>query len=75
MVYTSIVAFKYAKLNNDKIIMVTGIIGFLCACFFAALLLVPLPYFNISLSKESYFFLIIWILIGYYFYKNQTVSN
>ena len=70
--YTSIVAFKYAKKSDNIAVMITGMIGFICACFFAILLLIPIPYFNISLGRESYFFLLIWMIIGYYFYKNNS---
>ena len=70
--YTSAVAFKYAKKNDDKLIMITGLIGFICAFCFAILLLVPISYFNISLGKESYLFLFIWTLMGYYFYKQTS---
>ena len=71
--YTSLVAFKYAKNNGNTLIKITGLLGFIFACFFAILLLVPIPYFNISLGRESYFFLLVWTILGYYFYKNNTV--
>lgn len=69
--YTSLVAYKYAKDNDDTTIKITGILGFAFAVLFAILLLVPIPYFNISLGKESYFFLLIWTIMGYYFYRSR----
>ena len=66
--YTSLAAFKYAKKENNKGIMVTGIIGAVMALAFIVLLLVPIPMFNCSLGKESYICLIIWIIMGSIFY-------
>ena len=69
--YTSLVAYKYAKNNGDTAIQITGLLGFAFSILFAILLLVPIPYFNISLGKESYLFLLIWTIIGYYFYNSR----
>ncbi len=72
--YTSLVAYKYASESGDTAIKITGLLGFIFAVFFAILLLVPIPYFNISLGRESYFFLLIWTLMGYYFYRTQAAK-
>ena len=69
--YTSLVAYRYAKDNGDTAIKITGLLGFAFSILFAILLLVPIPYFNISLGKESYFFLLIWTIMGYYFYTSH----
>lgn len=69
--YTSLVAYKYATDNDDTIVKVTGLSGFAFAVLFAILLLVPIPYFNISLGRESYFFLLVWTVMGYYFYRSR----
>lgn len=69
--YTSLVAYKYATDNDDTIVKVTGLLGFAFAVLFAILLLVPIPYFNISLGRESYFFLLVWTVMGYYFYRSR----
>lgn len=66
--YTSLAAFKYAKKENNKGIMATGIIGTVMALAFMVLLLVPIPMFNCSLGKESYICLIAWIVLGGVFY-------
>lgn len=73
--YTSLVAYKYAKDNGDTAIKITGILGTIFATIFAILLIVPIPYFNISLGKESYFALLIWVIIGYYFYRSRKTSD
>lgn len=69
--YTSLVAYKYACDNSDTPIKITGLLGFAFAVIFAILLVVPIPYFNISLGRESYFFLLIWTIMGYYFYTSH----
>ncbi len=66
--YTSLAAYKFAKKENNKGIMVTGIIGGIMGLAFMVLLLVPIPMFNCSLGKESYICLIAWIVIGVVFY-------
>lgn len=66
--YTSLAAYKFAKKENNKRIMTTGIIGGIMGMLFIVLLLVPIPLFNCSLGKESYICLIAWILLGSAFY-------
>ncbi|MBP5207246.1 MAG: APC family permease [Clostridia bacterium] len=66
--YTSLAAFRFAKKENSKGIMVTGIIGVVMALAFIVLLLVPIPVFNCSLGKESYICLGVWIVLGVIFY-------
>ena len=73
--YTSLVAYKYAKDNGDTAIKITGLLGFAFAVLFAILLIVPIPYFNISLGRESYFFLLIWTIMGYYFYISHKENK
>ena len=70
--YTSFVAYKYAKDADDTAIKITGIFGTVFAVTFAILLLVPIPNLNISLGKESYFFLILWTITGYFFYRSRN---
>ena len=73
--YTSLVAYKYAKENDNTAIKITGLLGFGFAVLFAVLLVVPIPYFNISLGSQSYFFLLVWIIIGALFYRSRKKSN
>ena len=67
--YTSAAAYKFAKEENNIFISCTGIIGSIMGLVFSVLLLIPIPFLNCSLGKESYFCLAIWIILGYYFYK------
>lgn len=66
--YTSAAAFKYARAENDRSIMITGVLGVIMAVIFAGLLLIPIPLFECSLSVPSYICLIIWIVLGIVFY-------
>lgn len=66
--YTSAAAAKFAKMEGNKSIRITGLLGTLLAIAFAILLLIPIPGLNCSLGKESYICLIIWIVIGAFFY-------
>lgn len=65
--YTSAAAFKYAKKIEDRTIIITGAVGTIFAIAFAALLLIPIPALNCSLSRESYICLIVWIGLGLLF--------
>lgn len=66
--YTSAAAFKLAKEENNKRIMFFGIMGTIIAIILAILLLVPIEGLNCSLGKESYICLVLWIIIGIFFY-------
>lgn len=66
--YTSLAAFRFARKENNRGIMFTGILGTLMSLAFAVLLLVPIPMFDCCLGKESYLALLAWIVIGVLFY-------
>lgn len=72
--YTSFVAYKYAKAEGDTTIKITGVLGFAFSVLFALLLLVPVPSLNIALGKESYFFLLLWTIMGYFFYRSHNAE-
>ena len=78
--YTSAAAFVFARKNQNPAIAFTGVLGTVFAIMFAVLLLVPIPAFQCSLGKESYICLIIWIIMGLWFYfstrkKKQGQKN
>jgi len=66
--YTSAAALKYAIREKKTSTIITGILGVVMSILFLVLLLVPIPMFNCSLSKESYICLVIWIVLGLVFY-------
>jgi len=67
--YTSIASWKYSREENRKDVAIFGALGFVFSILFAVLLLVPLPGISSSLSIESYMLLIIWIVMGAFFYQ------
>lgn len=68
-VYTSACAFKYAKQEKNKRIMITGLLGTIIAASFIVLLLVPIHGLDCSLGKESYICLGIWTVTGICFWQ------
>lgn len=66
--YTSAAAFRFARKNGEKGIAITGIIGLILGLIFVIILIVPIPFLNCCLGKESYICLIIWIITGIVFY-------
>ncbi len=66
--YTSLAAFKYARKDNNRFILVTAILGSILAVIFLILLLIPIPVLNCSLGTEPYICLVAWIIIGLVFY-------
>ncbi|MBR5094952.1 MAG: APC family permease [Oscillospiraceae bacterium] len=73
--YTSLAAFRFAKKEGKKGIVVTGVLGTLFSLTFMVLLLVPISLFNCSLGKESYLCLLAWIAIGIVFYFSAKKRN
>ncbi len=73
--YTSLSAYKFAKAEKKKNIMMTGILGTILSLVFVVLLLVPVPMLNCSLGKESYICLIIWIILGVLFYTYTAKAS
>ena len=73
--YTSLSAFKFAREERNRGIMASGILGALLALFFCVILIIPIPVFRCSLSKESYICLIVWIILGVVFYLRSRKSR
>ena len=73
--YTSLAAFKFARLEYNRVIMATSFLGTLFALIFVILLLVPIPLFNTSLGKESYICFAVWIVLGILFYMFSPKSE
>ena len=78
--YTSLAAFKYAKAEGKISVMITAVLGTCSSIAFIALLLIPIPGSNASLSKASYVCLLIWVILGAVFHgyscrKGKTVRE
>lgn len=69
--YTSMAAMKYAKQEKHIGILLTGLFGTIMSVVFTVLLLVPIPGLSCSLGKESYICLIVWMILGFVFYKKS----
>lgn len=67
--YTSLSAFFFARKQGDKTVMVTGILGTFIALIIVILLFVPIKGLDCSLGKESYICLVVWIVLGCFFYR------
>jgi amino acid transporter len=76
--YTSIAAAKYAWYERRIDILIFGILGFILSLGMATFLLIPIPGLNVSMSTESYGFLLIWSVLGLMFYgleRGRTKSS
>ena len=62
--YTSLAAFKYARAEGKRSVMITAVLGTCSSLAFIALLLIPIPGSNASLSRASYVCLLVWTLLG-----------
>ena len=69
--YTCMSACKYAWRERRKDIIVLGVMGSVLSLSMALLLLVPIPGLHVSLSKESYFLLLVWTTLGVIFYVHE----
>ena len=67
--YTSIASCKYAWKEKRFDILIFGILGFILSVGMALLLLIPIPGLNVSLYKESYVLLVVWVILGFAFFK------
>ena len=67
--YTSMATLIYSIREKNMKYILTGIMGSFFSLLFVFLLIVPIPQLGCSLSKQSYFCLIIWAILGFVFYK------
>lgn len=66
--YTSAAAVKLACKDGNRRVILTGLIGLVVSIIFIVILLVPIPSLGCSLGPESYFFFILWCILGLIFY-------
>jgi len=64
-IYTSAAAFKEAIKTKSTAVKITGLIGIVISSFFLVYFLFPIEWSVSQLSTESYFMLLLWILIGF----------
>ena len=73
--FTSISALKKMSIDKDSnaLMKVMAIIGMIFSVIFMILQLIPIPGLSgVHFGKESYFMLIIWIVIGICFYAGKN---
>ena len=68
--YTSAAALKKARLEKNKGIMVSGVLGVLFSIAFAVYFLIPDISSVSTLGTESYLILTIWSILGLVFFRN-----
>ena len=73
--YTSAATAKFAWQERHRGFFINGVVGTVLGLFFAALLLIPIPAFQCSLSKESYICLSIWSVLGLMFYLSAQKNS
>ncbi|WP_408072602.1 amino acid permease [Butyrivibrio sp. JL13D10] len=67
--YTSLVAYKVAKNENNRLIKVTGALGIFFSAFFFLYFLLPIFTSVARFSTESYLILVIWSVLGFLFFR------
>lgn len=78
--FTSISALRTMNKNHDgkPIFKVMAVLGTIFSAVFMILQLIPIPGLNgVHFGKESYFMLLVWIVIGivFYFIKKKTIEK
>ena len=78
--FTSVSALK--KLNTDKdgntLFKIMAVLGVVFSVIFMILQLIPIPGLTgVHFGKESYFMLLVWVILGLIFYlvKRKTIAN
>ena len=72
--YTSAAAYKIAKIEGNKTIKITGIVGTALSIIFVVVQLVPRLSALEAMGSEAYLLLSIWCLLGFVFYW-RTVTR
>ena len=72
--YTSAASWKLARMENNRTIVVTGIVGTLITAAFCLVQLVPRLTALEAMGAASFFVLSLWCLLGFVFYW-RTVNN
>lgn len=67
--YTSAVAYKVAKDNDNLGVQVTGMVGMVVSLLFFLYLLVPNVWTVSALTTESYLILVAWSVAGFVFFR------
>ncbi|MBR4767393.1 MAG: amino acid permease, partial [Lachnospiraceae bacterium] len=66
--YTSAAALKIARKDKRPFVVATGIVGLAVSLFFLLFFLIPTEWSVSTLANESYFMLLVWLLLGFVMY-------
>ena len=72
--YTSAAAMKIAKMENDRRIRITGLLGFIISAIFVIVQIVPHLTAMQAMGPEAFLLLSLWCLLGFVFYW-RTVTH
>ena len=67
--FVAAAAYKIAKNSGDKTMRRFGLVGMVIMIAFGLYLLVPTLFLESSLEKESYFFFVVWSILGLIFFR------
>ena len=73
--YTSLAAYKTAKTENNKKIMVTGMTGTVISAGFVIVQLIPRLTAMDVMCSEAFLFLSLWCLLGFLFYWRTIIHS
>ena len=73
--YTSACAYNIARRENNRVAEFTGVVGIIFAILFTFFLIIPNLWSISVLSRESYFILSIWGLLGLAYFNLIFKSN
>ena len=73
--YTSAAAWKTARTENNRLAMVTGVIGTFIAVAFVIVQLVPRLTAMEAMGSEAFLLLSLWCLLGFAFYWRTVIHS
>ena len=67
--FVSASALKLAKTQNDRTVVITGLISMMFMLAFGLYLLIPELFVLGSIEKETYFLFTVWAILGFIFFR------
>ena len=73
--YTSAATHKIAKIEGNRTMMATGVVGFVISVIFVVVQLVPNLTAMEAMGAEAFLLLALWCLIGFVFYWRTVIHS
>jgi len=73
--YTSMGVVRHARAEENRLMSVMGMLGVALSMVCIALLIVPIPGLDTSLSRESYVILLAWVALGVNFFTPTIMRS